>query len=142
MPVASGNIRANHRYIARVRRGNGYRYFYTTEEINAYKKEQSGVRKKFDNTPSDGVAKAVPIRHPKKPLSTNASGPTVSGYRPGGGKPSGVSDETWAKWQRLWSTQTTSGRRVVVRRKKKRRKSPIVVTRKSPITVTSRIVQR
>lgn len=122
MPVASGNTRANHRYIARVRRGNGYRYFYTTEEINAYKKEQSGVGK------SDGLAKAVPIRHPKKPLTTNASGPTVSGYRPWGGKPSGVSDETWAKWQRLWSTQTTSGRRVVVRRKKKRRKSPIVVT--------------
>ena len=134
MAVASGNTRANHRYIARVRRGNGYRYFYTTEEINAYKKEQSGVGKKLGDAPSDGVAKAVPIRHPKKPLSTNASGPTVSGYRPGGGKPSGVSDETWAKWQKLWSTRTTSsalpanGRRVVVRRKKKRRKGPIVVT--------------
>lgn len=41
-----GGQHNNHKYIARVKEGNKYRYFYTQEEIEAYKKAMNNMAKK------------------------------------------------------------------------------------------------
>lgn len=44
------------------------------------------------------------VRIPSGHMATNSTGKIITGYRPGGGKPSGYTDEKWAELQRLWGS--------------------------------------
>ena len=104
--MSDGIARANHRYIARVPTGSGkYKYFYTTQELVAYKKSKSGVQKQLNDTDKPiGKEKKKKLKTsavPTMSTPTAAVGKPIQGYKRGE-KPKQYSDEEWERIQRLW----------------------------------------
>lgn len=128
-----------HRYIARVPLGGDkFRYFYTPQQVAAYKAE-----KKRKQVGGDSIERVKDSDKKKKDRAVKIGsgakggggggasssnyhfvkskiGEKVKGYRAGEGKPEGMSDELWERYQKLWGTKYTSiskKRKGIIRRK-------------------------
>lgn len=95
------------KYIAKVPSvGGKFRYIYKQEELTAHNAKKSKGNGKGDSKASDKKSKKkktgkgifVPSGH----IASSSPGSVISGYTPGGEKPSKYTDEEWAKLQELW----------------------------------------
>ena len=102
MNMTPGIQRANHKYIARVNIGNGYRYFYTQQDIAAYKAQKTKTKGEANvkSKTKKGIARAVPMKKGSYKMGGGGGGAT---YNPYGPKPAGMSNERWALLQRAWA---------------------------------------
>jgi hypothetical protein len=132
--AVKGSTWKAHKYIARVPLGNNtFRYFYTPQEIQAYKTERRKVLSKWGKVESLEDEKETTNKTTKKKETKKKSGGhfkvastgrILTGYRAGGGKPKGVSDEYWDQLQKAWGFKNADGSPVArVKRKKSKAKS-------------------
>jgi hypothetical protein len=124
--AVKGSTWKAHRYIARVPLGGDkFRYFYTPQQVAAYKaekKRKQGLGDSIERVKDSDRKKkdrAVKIGSWANGGGGGASsgnyhfvkskiGEKVKGYRVGEGKPEGMSDELWERYQKLWGTKYTS----------------------------------
>lgn len=126
--AAKGSTWKAHRYIARVPLGGDkFRYFYTPQQIAAYKaekKRKQGLGDSIERVKDSDKKKkdrAIKIGSRAKGGGSASSsnyhfvkskiGEKVKGYRVGEGKPEGMSDELWERYQKLWGNKITSSSR-------------------------------
>lgn len=88
------------KYIAKVPSAGGtFRYIYKQEELTAHNaKKSKGKSKTLDKIKKKKKGMFLPTGH----MATSSPGSVISGYTPGGEKPSKYTDEEWAKLQELW----------------------------------------
>lgn len=136
--AVKGSTWKAHKYIARVPLGNNtFRYFYTPQEIQAYKTERRKVLSKWGKvesledekeTTNKTAKKNTKKKETKKKKSGGhfkvaSTGRILTGYRAGGEKPKGVSDEYWDQLQKAWGFKNADGSPVArVKRKKSKSK--------------------
>jgi RNase H-fold protein (predicted Holliday junction resolvase) len=136
--AVKGSTWKAHKYIARVPLGNNtFRYFYTPQEIQAYKTERRKVLSKWGKvesledekeTTNKTAKKNTKKKETKKKKSGGhfkvaSTGRILTGYRAGGEKPKGVSDEYWDLLQKAWGFKKADGSPVArVKRKKSKSK--------------------
>lgn len=138
--AVKGSTWKAHKYIARVPLGNNtFRYFYTPQEIQAYKTERRKVLSKWgkvesledeeETTNKTANKKQTKKKETKKKKSGGhfkvaSTGRILTGYRAGGEKPKGVSDEYWDQLQKAWGFKKADGSPVArVKRKKSKSKA-------------------
>ena len=136
--AVKGSTWKAHKYIARVPLGNNtFRYFYTPQEIQAYKTERRKVLSKWGKVESLEDEKETTNKTAKKNTKKKeakkksgghfkvaSTGRILTGYRAGGEKPKGVSDEYWDQLQKAWGFKKADGSPVArVKRKKSKSKA-------------------
>jgi hypothetical protein len=154
--AVKGSTWKAHRYIARVPLGGDkFRYFYTPQQVAAYKAE-----KKRKQVGGDSIERVKDSDKKKKDRAVKIGsgakggggggasssnyhfvkskiGEKVKGYRAGEGKPEGMSDELWERYQKLWGFASSS----TVKAKRKKSKSKDTV-KKSNVRNTTTSGQR
>lgn len=94
-----------HRYYIKIPTGNNkFKYFYSAEEYNAYRRgKDPGVgdseQKKAKKQKSSKNGRRIPEGH----MAPSNPGSIIRGYQPGV-KPGYMSDEQWEYYQKLWNT--------------------------------------
>ena len=142
--AVKGSTWKAHKYIARVPLGNNtFRYFYTPQEIQAYKTERRKVLSKWgkvesledekettnktankNQTKKNTKKKETKKKKPGGHFKVASTGRILTGYRAGGEKPKGVSDEYWDQLQKAWGFKKADGSPVArVKRKKSKSKT-------------------
>lgn len=154
--AAKGSTWKAHRYIARVPLGGDkFRYFYTPQQVAAYKAEKKRKQglgdsiERVKDSDEKKKDKAVKIGSGAKGGGGASSsnyhfvkskiGEKVKGYRAGEGKPEGMSNELWERYQKLWGFASSS---IVKAKRKKSKSKPKDTVKKSNAGNTATSGQR